>query len=105
VHWYEMARNLFRHRRANAFVVRIDGDSSSMLPEVRRSRPEGVLHVVAKALDQARPADVLAFITAKRTGRVGEHVRCSRWISRPRTTPRPAIYFSDVRMDLLWGFF
>ena len=29
--------------------------------------------VVARAPDQVRPADVLAFITAQRTGRAGEH--------------------------------
>jgi integrase/recombinase XerD len=38
-----------------------------------RIRLEGAFTVVGKAPDEVRPADVLTFITAQRTGRVGEH--------------------------------
>jgi len=71
--------------RSGALVVRVGLPLADVYLEflAGRSRPNTVLAaaydlkvfftVVGKPPDQVRPADVLAFITAQRTGRPGEH--------------------------------
>ena len=71
--------------RSGGLVVRVGVPLADVYLEFLggRCRPNTVLAaaydlkvfftVVAKPPDQVRPADVLAFITAQRTGRAGEH--------------------------------
>ena len=80
--------------RSGGLVVRVGVPLADVYLEFLggRCRPNTVLAaaydlkvfftVVGKPPDQVRPADVLAFITAQRTGRPAGMACCSRWIRR-----------------------